>query len=211
MTGENSAPDACPSCGDSFVIPSAFLQHIYRQSVDINYDCQQCHKMLNFSNKCLLRIHILAHLEIDKEATAVSVHDIDVKPLMDGGTQLFPLTSEQLLASHRRTANETNFDVDKCMECLDAFDDRDAVTDHILGHPSDTTLATLDQSLTCNVCDKYFPSKCSLSAHKRLHAARSPYVCPECGVEFMTWATLKHHAIRTCFHEAKCVIFMCPR
>ena len=33
----------------------------------------------------------------------------------------------------------------------------------------------------CQTCKMFLPSKCSLSAHQRIHKRMPRYVCPECG------------------------------
>lgn len=174
VLNETDTSNKCPSCGDAYHSPAAFFQHIYRKSVDINFDCKQCKKMLNFSNKCLLGIHVIAHSEVDKD-TIVAVEDVEIKPHGDESGVL--LNNQNLLSLHRRTSKEINFLSNKCMECLETFYDGDAVRLHMLGLGSGRK-TLLGDDLSCDVCKKSFATSCALTAHKRLHTKKAPYICP---------------------------------
>lgn len=67
-----------------------------------------------------------------------------------------------------------------------------------------------DESLKCVVCRFIAPTECSLKAHSRLHKNCAPYVCPECGRDFMYYEPLMEHLDEVCFHLAKQVRFRCP-
>ena len=172
----NAPPNNCPGCSDAFLSPAIFFQHLYRKSVDINFDCKQCKQLLSFTNKCLLRIHVLAHLEFDKDTT-LPVEDVYIRPLESGDETCAVLNHQTLLKCHRKTASEINFQADKCMECLDTFSDNDAVRLHMLGLGS-AAKTLLDDELSCDVCKRPFATTCALSAHKRLHSKKVPYICP---------------------------------
>lgn len=67
-----------------------------------------------------------------------------------------------------------------------------------------------DETLQCNVCRFVPPTQCSLSAHKRLHDNKPPFICPECGRKFNAQDTLMEHLDDVCFHLAKQVRYRCP-
>ena len=188
VLNETNASNQCPSCGDAYYSPAAYFQHIYRKSVDINFDCKQCKKIINFSNKCLLRIHVIAHLEVDKDTT-VAVEDVEIKPHGDESGVL--LSNQNLLSLHRRTSKEINFLSNKCMECLESFCDGDAVRLHMLGLGCGRK-TLLSDDLSCDVCKKSFSTSCSYTAHKRLHTKKAPYICP--GIFIICMVPIKTHS-----------------
>ena len=172
----NPPPSNCPGCHDAYSSPAIFFQHLYRKSVDINFDCKQCKQMISFTNKCLLRIHVLAHLELDKDTT-LPIENVYIRPLESEDETCAVLNHQVLLNSHRKTASEINFQADKCMECLDSFSSSEAVRLHMLGLGC-AAKTLLDDDLSCDICKKPFATSCALSAHKRLHSKKVPYICP---------------------------------
>eukprot|EP00090_Calanus_glacialis_P010973 TRINITY_DN19458_c0_g1_i1.p1 TRINITY_DN19458_c0_g1~~TRINITY_DN19458_c0_g1_i1.p1 ORF type:complete len:1182 (+),score=289.95 TRINITY_DN19458_c0_g1_i1:127-3672(+) len=195
----------CPACQDKFFMPTTFFQHIYRKSVNINYECKTCEKVLVFKNKCSLKIHILSHLEVD-EKNKVSTDMLCVMSLNDSDLQMNSdvrnLKNELKISmkdifSHEETK-------DRCMECHKIIS-----SDDMESHFTDLTNG-VDLSLKCESCDKYFPTKCSLFAHRKIHKKMTPYVCPECGTFFYTWSYFKSHVKDVCMHEKRRLMYLCP-
>ena len=183
LTDEDLETNACPGCGDTFLLPATFFQHIYRKSVMISLNCRPCSKRLTFSNKCLLRIHSLSHFEEDA-ALSVQLEDIDILSL-----NMSELTSkdESFSKQHRRMIKEMKRKGEAiCLECMASFPLPAALISH-LTRPQ----GVLDSSLLCDICNKYFPSACSLVSHRRIHKRVPPYICPECSEEFCTWSIFK--------------------
>ncbi|CAG9865506.1 unnamed protein product [Phyllotreta striolata] len=83
--------------------------------------------------------------------------------------------------------------------------------------PIDTTMAShyqgankpTDDALTCPVCKFIASSKCSYSAHARVHNHQPPHVCPDCGDVFADAQALQRHLNDVCFHIAKNVKYRC--
>lgn len=55
---------------------------------------------------------------------------------------------------------------------------------------------------TCQVCQMLLPNQCSFCAHQRIHAHKSPYCCPECGVLCRS-AYFQTHVKENCLHYAR--------
>ena len=178
--------DPCPGCGDSFLLPATFFQHVYRKSVMINFNCKPCNKLFTFTNKCLLRMHTLSHLEDNKELF-ISMEDIDILSL---NMSELKSKDENYFHQHRKIVKEMKSEsLSRCMECLSSFS-RPQLVKHLI---SPQTI--IDSSLYCDICNNYFPSSCSFTSHKRIHRKLPPYVCPECSEEFCTWSIFKVKAI----------------
>ena len=54
----------------------------------------------------------------------------------------------------------------------------------------------------CKVCSMLLPNKCSYKAHKRIHAHKSPYCCPECGALSRS-VDIQKHVKENCLHYAR--------
>lgn len=73
-----------------------------------------------------------------------------------------------------------------------------------------STLVGLTVPPSCNICHIQLPSKCSLSAHMRLHSEQPPFICPDCVLKFPTFSLLTEHMNKVCFHLDKRVRQKCP-
>ena len=196
---------SCPGCQDRFFIPTTFFQHIHRKSVNINYECKACEQVLVFQNKCSLKIHILSHLEVD-EKNKVSTDMLCVMSLNDSDIQMnsdVRNIRNELRNSMKDIFSHEEFK-DRCMECHEIIKKSDMAS-HFT-----TVTGSVDLSLKCENCDKLCPTKCSLFAHKKIHKKLSPYVCPECGIFFYTWAYFKSHVKDVCMHENRILMWLCP-
>jgi hypothetical protein len=119
LDGANS----CPGCGDSFLLPTTFFQHLYRRSVRIRFECRGCDgvKYLEFTNKCLFRLHLLSHLEQGEEGLETGLLEfssLQPSEMLDINSNS---SSSSIFSSlHRRTQNQlarAETEV-QCMECL---------------------------------------------------------------------------------------------
>ncbi len=112
--------NSCPGCGDSFLLPTTFFQHLYRRSVRIRFECRGCDgvKYLEFTNKCLFRLHLLSHLEQGEEGLETGLLELSS---LQPGEMLEINSSNSILSSlHRRTQSQlarSETEV-QCMECL---------------------------------------------------------------------------------------------
>jgi hypothetical protein len=122
LDGANS----CPGCGDSFLLPTTFFQHLYRRSVRIRFECRGCDgvKYLEFTNKCLFRLHLLSHLEQGEEGLETGLLELSsLQPdeMLDINSNSNNSSSNSILSSlHRRTQSQlarSETEV-QCMECL---------------------------------------------------------------------------------------------
>jgi hypothetical protein len=116
--------NSCPGCGDSFLLPTTFFQHLYRRSVRIRFECRRCDgvKYLEFTNKCLFRLHLLSHLERGEEGLEIGL--LELSSLQPGEMEIninSNSSSSSIFSSlHRRTQNQlarAETEV-QCMECL---------------------------------------------------------------------------------------------
>ena len=201
---------SCPGCGDSFLLPTTFFQHLYRRSVRISFECRDCRKYLEFSNKCLFRIHLLSHWELGDgepggglETNLLELTSLELSELTGGGRN--SISSSFL--NHRRTLSQlAKSEADaQCMECLTVLCSQLELQHHL----QPLVISNLDH-LRCEECTRVAASPCSLSAHRRIHGKRPPYVCPECGQEYLTWTTFKMHLARSCLHDARVPLHACP-
>jgi Zn finger protein HypA/HybF involved in hydrogenase expression len=70
--------------------------------------------------------------------------------------------------------NSHHENLSKCIEC------RLPVTEPS-GHFLSFEIEKNSPNQECQTCKMFLPSKCSLSAHQRIHKRMPRYVCPECG------------------------------
>ena len=54
-------------------------------------------------------------------------------------------------------------------------------------------ILTMDQSKTCGVCQKTFPSKTRLEIHERIHSGDKPFMCTVCGKAFSQSRSIAKH------------------
>ncbi|XP_018570192.1 zinc finger protein 699-like [Anoplophora glabripennis] len=101
------------------------------------------------------------------------------------------------------SVREKKFRLPRCLDCK-TFQ-KDTMAEHYLG-----TNKPFDSSLKCSICKFIAATSCSLKAHIRIHENVPPFVCPDCGKDFPTWAMLRKHMDDVCFHLAKHVRFRCP-
>ncbi|CAH1252726.1 ZNF532 [Branchiostoma lanceolatum] len=92
-----------------------------------------------------------------------------------------------------------------CTECRIIVNSVSSLEIHFQRNTSDLKSPSL-----CSLCGVFFPNKCMLWAHQRIHKNLAPYTCPECG----KWekggrsAFLKH--LRTvCHHYARAKGYKC--
>ena len=193
----------CPGCRDSFMLPTTFFGHVYRASVRISFECRQCNnKELEFNNKCLLRMHILNHLEAD-EVGRLAAERLDLMPLASP----VPCQGQDVRESLKGTFGEMYTqpeDQAQCSECFSSLG-RSEVGRHFLGPDYYSDLL-----LPCRTCGLHLPTRCSLSAHEKIHSWSSPYICPECGDRFYTREYFRRHVVGQCFHNYRACLYTCP-
>jgi hypothetical protein len=204
--------NSCPGCCDSFLLPTTFFQHIYRRSVRIRFECPRCCKYLEFTNKCLFRIHLLSHWELGGERLEADLLELSSLETSELNISSTKVTNNSCQASLRRTMSQLarSETEAQCMECLQILPSQEALRQHIQPALDPMAAAALDPQLLCQLCQRFSPSACSLRAHGRVHTKRPPYVCPECGDEFLTWTIFKMHLARTCLHDARTLCYYCP-
>ena len=189
---------ACPACQDKFLLPVSFFQHIYRRSVIINFDCKSCNKIMVFHNKCSLKIHLLSHLENDN-IDKIKTDMIEVLSLNNNKVRL----NSEVQNFAKELRNSAGDDNELCKECLKVVE-KDNFAQHF-SEPTDD-----NNNYKCSQCHMSLPTKCSLSAHNKIHQRMSPYICPECGTQFYTFDYFKRHVLQTCYHNRKTMMNVCP-
>ena len=190
----------CPACHDRFLLPTTFFQHIFRKSILIQFNCSICRKILNFHNKCSLKIHIQTHLEND-DIENIETDMLEVMSLNNNEVKLNSDTQVVRTELKSMTVDQTKREL--CMECLQPVLKAD-----LMRHFSTTTEE--GACFECKHCGDLMPTKCCKTAHEKIHTKKSPYVCPECGKHFHTWKYFKTHQSNSCYHHRKTALYACP-
>ncbi|XP_029802781.1 zinc finger protein 687 isoform X2 [Suricata suricatta] len=114
---------------------------------------------------------------------------------------VLPLSSEPPAAP--ATSAYTCF---RCLECKEQCRDKAGMAAHFQqpGPPGPGVDSTV-----CPSCPMVLPSRCSFSAHQRMHKNRPPHVCPECGGNFLQ-ANFQAHLREACLHLSRRVGYRCP-
>ncbi|KAI4459776.1 zinc finger protein [Holotrichia oblita] len=97
------------------------------------------------------------------------------------------------------------FEGSTCPECHVPIPREKVISSHF------TSTAPLDDAYLCDICKYIAPTRCSFTAHQRLHDRQPPYICPECGKDFADNMSLLDHLEDVCFHLAKQVRLKCPK
>ena len=79
----------------------------------------------------------------------------------------------------------------QCELCLKCFRKKANLKEHLLTHGINTGLTIGCHA--CDVCNKTFPRRNALRAHRRNHSEERPYKCGICGREFKRSSHLKDH------------------
>ncbi|XP_004070062.1 zinc finger protein 592 [Oryzias latipes] len=202
----------CLECGDSFGLEKSLLGHYSRRSVHIEVGCTHCAKTMVFFNKCALLAHAREHKSSGVVMQCTQLH---LKPLSE--EHMFaPLSPEPVsLASCTSSLSSSRIEPvlplypdniirhrHHCVECNKQLHDYKALAGHYQKTSEDV------EGLICLVCSMLLPNKCSLRAHQRLHAHKSPYCCPECG-GLSRSADIQKHVKENCLHYARKAWYKC--
>ena len=190
----------CPACHDKFLLPTTFFQHLFRKSVQINFECKICQKTIAFHNKCLVRIHILGHLESDN----LDNFETDMLEVVSLSSNEIMLNSDMYNYSKGLKSLLINGEKEElCLECYMPISKENL-------HEHFTHIKDESCEHTCEYCKKAMPTQCSLLAHERIHKKMPPYVCPECGKQFYTWQYFQNHVEKNCYHHRRTMMSVCP-
>ncbi|XP_010619422.1 zinc finger protein 592 isoform X2 [Fukomys damarensis] len=213
----------CLECGDAFALEKSLSQHYSRRSVHIEALCTLCSQTLLFFNKCSLLRHARDH---KSKGLVMQCSQLLVKPI--AADQMFvsapaSTPAPAALASssspkHGTSSGNSNpqppaFPLypdpvrlirygTKCPECHKQMQDYIVLAAHFQRTSEET------EGLTCQVCQMLLPNQCSFCAHQRIHAHKSPYCCPECGVLCRS-AYFQTHVKENCLHYARKVGYRC--
>uniref|UniRef100_A0A8C6QTZ5 C2H2-type domain-containing protein n=1 Tax=Nannospalax galili TaxID=1026970 RepID=A0A8C6QTZ5_NANGA len=155
----------CLECGDAFALEKGLCQHYCKWSIHIEVLCTLCSKTLLF-NKCSLK-----GLVMQSPATTPAPSS-SPKPSLSSGSVSSALRALPLYPDPARFI----WGGTKCPECHKPMWDYMVLAAHF----QRTTEGT--EGLTCQVCQMLLHNQCSFCAHQWIHADKSPYCCPECGV-----------------------------
>ncbi|XP_048186062.1 zinc finger protein 592 isoform X2 [Perognathus longimembris pacificus] len=208
----------CLECGDAFALEKSLGQHYARRSVHIEVLCTLCSKTLLFFNKCSLLRHARDH---KGKGLVMQCSQLLVKPI--SADQMFvpaPLNTAMAPSSPKPSSTSGGAAPllpalplypdpvrlirygTKCPECHKPMRDYMVLATHFQRAADET------EGLTCQVCQMLLPNQCSFCAHQRIHAHKSPYCCPECGVLCRS-AYFQTHVKENCLHYARKVGYRC--
>ncbi|KAM8860765.1 zinc finger protein 592 [Synchiropus picturatus] len=202
----------CLECGDSFSVERSLSYHYSRRSVHIEVGCMHCAKTMVFFNKCALLAHAREH---KLSGTVMQCTQLHMKPIAQ--EQMFvPLSTDPLkVAAYTSTAGSvTNQPVMplypdnvirqrfRCLECNKQLPDHKALAGHYQNQTKD------NKGLICKVCMMLLPNKCSFRAHQRIHAHKSPFICPECG-GLSRSGDIQKHIKENCLHYTRKAWYKC--
>lgn len=154
-------PHCCPVCGKLFKQTSHLQTHALTHSNVKPYSCQVCGRA--FTQSSHVKRHMAVHM-------ARRPHVCD---LCDRG---FVYPSE--LKAHRE--KHKNGDKDNaCEKCGDTFESMQRLKQHKATVHKDVS------DMTCSVCGKMFTYPSQLRDHMLKHGGKRPYICTECGMDFM--------------------------
>ncbi|XP_007485477.3 zinc finger protein 687 isoform X5 [Monodelphis domestica] len=223
----------CLECGDAFSLEKSLARHYDRRSMRIEVTCNHCARRLVFFNKCSLLLHArehkdrglvmqCSHLVMRPVALDQMVGQPDITPLVpvaappvtpqppatpgkgEGAAEspALPLLAELPPAS----ATTSTYTCFRCLECKEQCRDKAGMAAHFqqAGPPAPGVASNV-----CPSCPMMLPSRCSLSAHQRMHKSRPPHVCPECGGNFLQ-ANFQVHLREACLHFSRRVGYRCP-
>uniref|UniRef100_T1J7D9 C2H2-type domain-containing protein n=1 Tax=Strigamia maritima TaxID=126957 RepID=T1J7D9_STRMM len=223
----------CLDCGDQFLLESSLKQHLDRRSVYISLNCETCHTLFKYYNRCNLLNHVRNHRDKNE---ACDVRKADVAPLPRELMNTIPLNSAKVkgivngsgsgtMFSHLATCNVANANLTRftesetivqreretknsklrCSECCQFFASPSSLSDHF-SRSQNMPLATSQ----CTKCNMTCPSKCSLSAHQRIHLQSPPFTCPECGSHATdNWSSFQQHLSILCLHYSRSIGYKC--
>ncbi|RWS26451.1 Zinc finger protein 592-like protein [Leptotrombidium deliense] len=228
----------CNECGDTFIFKSSFEDHTNRKSVAITFNCSLCDKLITVYNYCAFSAHSTFHSnmnqvsdvnisplnvveivgELENEAeTSSKSNDNPLSGKSNSKSKRGSLSSSVTLkgkgwrkqAKNVDNSFEKKSDIElnniqgkKCSECGLTFSSTKQLQEHFA-----TNIGIV---IGCGMCTLCCPNECSLAAHKRLHNAMTPHVCPECGEQFTEAQSLTVHAIMRCQHLFRQIVYSCP-
>ncbi|XP_077555014.1 zinc finger protein 532-like isoform X3 [Haemaphysalis longicornis] len=189
----------CPICGDRYVSSRSLRRHLSRRSFLARLPCRKCGSCHLAFNRCTLIMRA--------QGCQIGANVATLSALPPGETLVPVELQEEGDVSPQQTdvpmtVLEKVLQSVVCSECYTNLDDDGFREDHF--QPSRGNL------LRCSSCPMLCTSECALRAHRRLHAQRRPYVCPECGLRCEEeWNVFHQHVSRYCHHFERIVGYHC--
>ncbi|XP_017778391.1 PREDICTED: zinc finger protein 532-like, partial [Nicrophorus vespilloides] len=229
----------CLECQTEIIFynPCAFIlhasQHVYPKSVEIDLDCVTI-TMILFD-----AVGYLPHEDFP-DITYLGIDDIDqginlksnfyMASNTSRGKQIVHLIPQQFdilveNSSKILILKQKNINIPYCkfLDLRNNIDDQDVINkdqvecpeckNTFLGKIQDHIASSdrpFDELLKCHLCKYLAASTCSLKAYVRTHQKKPPFVCPECGEEFLLYIHLSEHLDNICFHPHKSIRYKCP-
>ena len=153
-------PHCCQICGKLFKQTSHLQTHALTHSNVKPYTCQVCGRAFSQAS------HVKRHMAVHMERRPHVCH------LCDRG---FVYPSE-LKAHHDKHKNAKG---NTCEDCGDTFESMRRLKQHKATVHKDVS------DVTCGVCGKVFTYPSQLRDHMLKHGGKRPYMCTECGMDFM--------------------------
>lgn len=180
----------CSECPRAYALEQTLQRHMRQEHGKVKVrqskllPCEQCEKM--FRSRYQLQRHMQQHLPMPNRK---------LYPCTSCGKKFTTSASAQSHAQYMHQEERPRPVI--CEQCGVAVHSLSALKEHLLSH---TDYAPYE----CDVCKKCFKSVSRLKHHKETHDPHK-YICPECGMQLNSRATLnRHRLVHTDQMQHKC-------